>query len=331
MKTILSLLLCLAFSLSSTAKKVKFAVDMTGQTISANGVHVSGDFQALAGLGADWDPASAILTKEGSSNIYSLIVNLPAFKKYEYRFVNGDQSYEAEFVPDESRVGYEFVDNRWLYVDSLKNDTSFVGAILFGANAPAGLKLLKFKVDLRVTGTISANGVHVGYNLQTTPFSAVETRMYSFVEGIYEIVAYVPAGTCSFIYYNGKQISDAETVPGSCATNAKRSVTVSADTELAGLCFSSCAACVGVGIEENGERTTLDVYPNPVNEKLIIRSSDPQLTSFFISDVTGQKVIESETVDGPVTVDVSQLAAGMYIVNCTNSSGKNITRKLLVN
>ena len=84
----------------------------------------------------DWASNTTTLTQEGSTEIYSIVVDIPAFAKYEYKFLNGDQFYEAEFVPI-IRVGYNFNDNRWIYVDSLANDTTFVGAILFAGNAPA--------------------------------------------------------------------------------------------------------------------------------------------------------------------------------------------------
>src|SRR5687768_5761872 len=89
------------------AKKVKFSVDMDTITVNATGMHVMGDFQAVAGYpGGDWLPNTTPLTQEATSTIYSVIVDIPAFVKYEYKFVNGDQSYEAEFVPVPSRVLY---------------------------------------------------------------------------------------------------------------------------------------------------------------------------------------------------------------------------------
>ena len=117
MKLKMKLKLCLAFlilaSFNSFAKKVKFAVDMDTNTVSPNGIHVTGDFQALAGFpGGDWTSNETVCTQEGTSTIYSVIVDIPAFAKYEYKFVNGDQFYEVEFVPVESRVGYDFDDNR---------------------------------------------------------------------------------------------------------------------------------------------------------------------------------------------------------------------------
>src|SRR5687768_14797745 len=142
MKTILYLFLgCILIS-PLHAKLVKFSVDMNGDSVSVNGMHIVGDFQDEAGLGPDWDPGTAPMTREGLTNIYSIVVNIPAFRVYEYRFVNGDQTYEAEIIPDTARVNL-FQDNRWIYIDSTANNVFDIGAIIFAKNAPAGKKLLR--------------------------------------------------------------------------------------------------------------------------------------------------------------------------------------------
>ncbi|MBL0105706.1 MAG: hypothetical protein IPP51_19130 [Bacteroidetes bacterium] len=126
MKKLVIGMLMLVCALQASAKKVKFAVDMTGIVINVTGMHISGDFQTEIGLQNDWVSDSTSLYQESAdTNIYSIVVDLPAFRLYEYKFLNGDQFYEAEFVPIESRVGYNFDDNRWLYVDSLGDDTTF--------------------------------------------------------------------------------------------------------------------------------------------------------------------------------------------------------------
>ena len=43
------------------AKKVSFVVDMTGQTVSSNGVHIAGNFQG-------WNPASTRMSNLYTSN-----------------------------------------------------------------------------------------------------------------------------------------------------------------------------------------------------------------------------------------------------------------------
>src|SRR3954469_23594326 len=134
------LLLLTAFSISSFAfaKKVKFSVDMSSaDSVSSKGVHVMGDFQIAAGYAKIWDPGLTEMTKEGTTNIYSIVVNIPAGKKYEYTFINGDLGYEGEYVPDQSRLS-DTLANRWIFIDSLDNGITDIGAIQFSTNAPAG-------------------------------------------------------------------------------------------------------------------------------------------------------------------------------------------------
>lgn len=73
-------------------RKVKFSVDMTGQTVGSNGVHVAGNFQS-------WKPANTTMTQVGSSNIYTVIDNVPENSVVEFKFINGNDWPQAEGVP----------------------------------------------------------------------------------------------------------------------------------------------------------------------------------------------------------------------------------------
>lgn len=332
MKKTLFLFSILFLSLSLSAKKVKFAVDMTGQITSTLGVHVVGDFQEAAGYPLNWDPSSVTLTQEGSSNIYSIIVTIPAFTKYEYRFVNGDQTYEAEFVPDESRVGYNFNDNRWLYVDSLANDTSFVGAIIFGGNAPAGLSLVRYKVDMRNASLPSANGIHVGSSNDS--YSSTKVRMYTFGDSIYEIINYYPTNTIyAFRYFNGNTVGTSETVSGSCATNGNRDLTLPKDSVLPIVCFSSCLDCAALTVNEiKNDVQLFQSFPNPAKDMLTIESTKNTMIEFItIYSVTGQQVQHvSDINQQKYTIHNLNLSAGLYTIKVSTKTNQNQYLKLII-
>lgn len=299
--------------MSMQAKKVKLAVNMGTNTISTLGIHVMGDFQTIAGFaGGDFNPASTQLTQEGSSTIYSIILTLPAFQKYEFKFVNGDQSYEAEFVPEQSRVGYNFNDNRWLYVDSLQNDTTFAGAVVFGTNAPVGLTLIRFVVDMQNESGISSNGVHVAGSFQG--FDPSNIRMYSFGNNIYEIITYMSTtGIKQFKYYNGNASNNTETVPGSCATSGNRTTNVVSDSILVTVCYNSCNACVPSGIKKNNIlANSMKLYPNPASSKVSVLTPDEG--QLIIVDVAGKVVHTQSTFINETTINVSQLGGGFYNV-----------------
>ncbi len=303
-----------AVSMFATAKKVKFAVDLTGFEVSPNGVHVTGDFQTVAGFpGGDWTPNTTKLIQEGSTSIYSRVVDVPAFQKYEYRFVNGDQFYESEFVPVESRVGYDFNDNRWIYVDSIANDTTYVGAIVFGGNAPAGKYLVRFLVNMQLSPSIPPSGVHVAGSFQA--WNPATIRLYSFGEGVYEIIQYLPAGTYQYKFYNGNTPASTEIVPQACAISNNRQIIVSEDIILGTVCFSRCADCSALGIPDRPTELNILISPNPASDYLDVSLPASGVFTIAIYDFTGKEMVRKTELTNPSNrIDLSNYKSGMYFM-----------------
>lgn len=328
------LIISILISTSIFAKKVKFAVDMTGQTISAFGVHVVGDFQVLAGYPADWDYAGTLLTQEGSTDIYSIVVDIPAFRKYEFKFVNGDQGYESEYVPDEVRVGYDFDDNRWMYVDSLSNDTSFIGAVQFGLSSPANKFTIRYKVDM-TNVSLTANGVHTSTNYNA--FSTVKNAMFTFTTNpslnVYEVINYVDAGSYDFNFINGNNSADKESsVPSACSNAGVRYVTVTKDTVFPDVCFNYCVSCALAGVKENNIKTDLfNVYPNPSTNIINITSTSEQISTVSIFNLTGQEVLAFGDLNTfHYTINNVNLPKGIYFIKVSNSDLKSQNIKLII-
>ena len=70
---------------------VTFRVNMSNETVSANGVHIAGGFQG-------WDPASTPVAAVGFG-VYEITLSL-AQGTYEYKFINGNAWGEDESVGD---------------------------------------------------------------------------------------------------------------------------------------------------------------------------------------------------------------------------------------
>jgi hypothetical protein len=305
-------LLFILFSTSVFAKKVKFAVDMRDQEVHILGIHVAGDFQKKLGLPDNWLYDKTKLKQEkADTNIYSIVVDLPAFQKFEYKFVNGDQDYQVEFIPVESRVGYGFVTNRWIYIDSLANDTTFVGAIQFESNAPKDLTLLRVKVDMSNAGAIDKTGVHVAGSFQG--WNPKTTRLYSFGNGVYEIISYVKTGTYEYKFYNGNINTTSEKVPTTCATNSNRSYDVKNHIVIPEICFSSCVKCVKVGVNDIEIENTLEISPNPSSEGFTLKNLGNQ-SQIEIFDVQGKKTAQYKTTLETYFIDNQGFTKGFYIV-----------------
>jgi hypothetical protein len=319
MKKIFFLILFFVSSIAH-AKVVHFVVDMSQQVVNVTGVHIVGDFQTVAGYaGGDWNSATTLMTQMASdTNMYEVYVDVPAFAKYEYKFVNGDQFYEAEFVPVESRVGYNFNDNRWVYVDSIANDTSFIGAILFAGNAPVNKYLIRYLVDLSLEPSVNSSGVHLisdyqGFNPQTN-------ILYSFGANVFEVINYVDAGFYQYKFVNGNTLSDVELVPATCSSQlGNRGVAASIDMILPIDCFGGCGVCSTSGLTENSH-ASFNLFPNPVADVLAIRFENEKERQIQIYDTNGKLVSDFTSLNAVERISVSSLKVGTYIIKTIDRS-----------
>lgn len=253
MKKLLLMAAALGVFTGVYAKKVKFQVDMTGQTVGANGVHIAGDFQKAAGAPDNWQPGATEMSNGGSGNIYSVMVDIPAGTFYRFKFINGNDWPQVENVPALNQKGHvnngQGDDNRWLFIDSVANDTTVFPAVVFGGTAPTGQYAVRLAVDMQLAGAVSANGVSIAGDIQKAAgfpeWAPGATRMANLFDNnkVYEVILYVPAGSYAFKYVNGNAWGSDESVPSSCATSNNRTVTVNSHTALPKVCYASCSAC----------------------------------------------------------------------------------------
>ncbi len=77
--------------------KVNMAWEVANNAISANGVHVAGDFQG-------WNPATTLMTDANNDGIYEVTINVPANSSIQYKFINGNAWGQDEPVPSACAV-----------------------------------------------------------------------------------------------------------------------------------------------------------------------------------------------------------------------------------
>lgn len=325
----------LTFTLNiAFAKKVKFAVDMTGYAIDFEGIHIASDFQKIAGLGNDWETHSAKLKQEGTSEIYSLVVDIPAFKKYEFKYINGKEGYQAEFVPLESRALYNFSDNRWLYIDSLRNDTTFVGAVKFEGNAPEGKKLVRFGVQLAQKMILDKKGIHLAGDFQG--WNTSEIFMYSFDGIVHEYIAYFDnkVKAVSYKFINGNDSTKYEAVTGVCTKEGDRYININQDTVLTHVCYTECIACPPI-IATNDARLLRDikVFPNPFGESLNIQfHNDSKFHNIELMDALGKTLHKTtQHVDNQYFYENENLPTGVYFLKITDDKNRMANYKIIKN
>jgi hypothetical protein len=319
-------------SFTLSAKKVMFRVNMEGQILLPTGVHVTGDFQTEAGFAADWDPGTTALVPDASDpDVYWCVVDIPAFVHYEFKYVNGDQGYEQEFVPLESRVNYNFIDNRWFYLDSLANDTFMLPAVRFAGNAPEGKSLIRFYVDMTNEASVSANGVHVQNDINA--FSTTAAHLFSFDGSVYEYIDYVDSGMSTvheYKFVNGNTAGNVEALAGWCQNaNGYRAIAAPRDTMLPTVCYTFCAACNTVGITE-AFTENFKVTPNPANDFVNLTFSSAGQRAISVVDFAGREVINASSADAVLPLHTDALSTGVYFVRSMTANGSVQVQKLVI-
>lgn len=222
---------------------VTFRVDMTGETVSPNGVHVAGDWQANAGYPEDWNPGSAAMSDDDSDGIYELTVELSP-GQYQYKYVNGSEWGNDETPPSEVTFG----GNRFFAITEHHATDGFeLPVVVFNAAAPEGKVGVRLMIDMSNT-EISDNGVHVAGDLIDPNWAPAYGTTFDVGNSQFAYVAYVD-GNASYLYkfINGSSWVDPDTpesVPDACGEGTNRVVEVGTEEVVTtAFCFGTCETC----------------------------------------------------------------------------------------
>lgn len=223
--------------------EVTFSVDMSGEVVSPQGVHVAGSFQ-------NWNPGSSALSDMGNG-IWQATFGVPANTTLQFKFINGNDWPQSESVPADCGIGDGFgAFNRFLEVGS---DPESYGPICFGGCYACGEfnpVLVTFTVDM-ANEDVDPAGVFLTGSFNE--FDPTALQMANVFDDVYQAVAVLnPGSTVQYKFLNGPDFAGSESVPSECGTDDgfggyNRSYTVTDLPEsLPMVCFSDCAPCPGV-------------------------------------------------------------------------------------
>lgn len=235
-------------SASMAQVSVTFQVDMNGETVSPNGVHVAGSWQDDAGFGDEWQPNTSPMTDVDTDGIYELTVSVPA-GDYEYKFINDNAWGADESVPAVNQRGggnsnRVFVVSAWHGDVANLPDGYVLPAVAFAGSAPAGQVALRLQIDM-TNQTVGDLGVHVAGNFSTPNWTPQLSKAWPIENGKYAFVANVPTTAAySYKFLNGDFWGTDESVPAECATDDNRFVAIGdVDVTTESFCFGTCGPC----------------------------------------------------------------------------------------
>jgi phosphatidylserine/phosphatidylglycerophosphate/cardiolipin synthase-like enzyme len=76
------------------------------------------------------------------------------------------------------------------------------------------------------------------------------------------------------------------------------------------------------GIDEAGARNTMDAWPVPARDQLHVSFPDAHSHEVILTDVMG-RIVARTTAASSATLDVSDLPAGVYTLNCISRSARS--------
>lgn len=234
MKKLYALLIMSIFSLGAIAQvNVTFQVDMSTQTVSGDGVHCAGNWQAAAGYPGDWDPSTSELLDPDGDMVYELTVQLPA-GTYEYKFVNGNAWGSDEAVPSACAPGGSNRELIVAMVDLTTPDVCFSSCSPC-PTGPIPTYSITFEVDMSTTCDVDSVDIAGTIN----NWSGGDMLADPDGDGIFSITMDIDSGEVQYKfrrYFNGS--ANWEGFPNNRVYNA------AADATVPYTCFNNdTAAC----------------------------------------------------------------------------------------
>ena len=226
---------------------VTLQVDMSNETVSADGVHVAGSFQG-------WDPAATPMTDDDMDNVYEVVLDLAA-GMHEFKFINGAGWDYAEDVPPTCQVEVLGNDNRFLILS--ETDTEASVHVCFASCAACGMSAVRFRVDMNLESAVSPNGVHVAGNFQGWEPSTTSLTDDND-DGIWEAIVPLDTagleGVLNFKFVNGnawpnpnENITDeacSDGVGNRVLTISDQNMVLFGDVATGGApCYNACGTC----------------------------------------------------------------------------------------
>jgi len=300
---------------------VTFKVDMTGQTVDANGVHIAGSIQG-------WDPSTTMLTQEGATEIYSVVLQVsPGWQ--EYKFVNGN---DWPFTENPSYPCAGTNGNRYMYINDSGIDVVLEAVPFNGCNASGTGFEVTFNVDMSSEGTVPAGDVRLAGS-----YNGWDSDVFSLpnVNGnIHSATLRLPTPSNYPVTFEYKYVNNGnwETLDAACATvnNTNRVLTLNNSGDTVGDVFNGCNFALST---EGFITNSLKVIYNKTERVVSFFGNgfNNEVSQIQVFDITGRtiKTIESITSINDFTIDFQSQTNGLYFVRI-ESNGRQLVKRFIV-
>lgn len=321
------LLFLLVTSQAFAQVDVTFKVDMTGQTVSADGVHVVGSING-------WNTTATPLTQEGTTNIYSATIELSA-GWYQYKFLNGNA-----WGTDEPKATYPCAltnGNRFVAIGEASLGNVVLAIVPFGGCNEAGTSLeITFNVDMSSEGDIAQGSVHLTGWLNDWSYDNLSLPNKS--GNIHSGTLRLPTPSDYPVTLQYKYLSvpgswaNQETPDANCAsvTSTNRQVTFTDTNTSVGDVFNGCN--YSLGLDDFNQIGLTSIYnKNTRSLSFISEGVIDSIAKIQIFDMSGKRVHNLTKINNLNTakIDLNGTPNGLYFVQA-EINGSDYVKKVLV-
>lgn len=315
---------CVALGLSAQVN-VTFKVDMTGLTVSPNGVHVAGSMNG-------WNTTATPMTDQGSG-IFAVTLPINPGTDVEYKFLNGNAWGNEEAAPANCTVGGS---NR---IFTTPGSDLVLPTVVFGqCQSVVTKKRVTFRIDM--TGqTVSANGVHVagnfqGWNPGATVANPIGGNIY---EAHADVLSEILAVQYKFI--NGNAWGTDESVSGACANSSNNrfyDISVLDSVVLPAYKFGTCEITEVTSVDVKKDVLAFRVFPSPSAGQVFLSATLPGggEVRATVLDLAGRNLVSKVWNAMPageteLEMDLDAIPNGLYLVRI-ETNGVPSTRMIQV-
>lgn len=83
-------------------------------------------------------------------------------------------------------------------------------------------------------------------------------------------------------------------------------------------------------IPDASAENTIQIYPNPVKEKFVIKASKDRIESLELYNVLGEKIKQLNRIGSyQATINMSELGSGIYLLRIISANNKSVTKKII--
>jgi len=306
---------------------VTFQVDMNKVTQSFTTPEVNG-------LWNNWCGNCNAMSDPDGDNIWTVTLPLEVGSNQEFKYSADGWSIQEMNDPTASCTnGNATYTNRVLTVPA--SDTTL--PVVCWSSCDACSIEVTFNVNMAwevANNAIDSNGVHVAGSFQGWSPSTTEMTDPDG-DGIYSVTVEMPLNQDLFYkYINGNDWAMAEASGDLAACGVSdgfggynRSTSVgNADTSLAAVCFTKCYDCA-VSIDE--ALGNISLFPNPTSGAFTMERSElAGNIEVTVIGLQGQLLLATKWAAGQseLNIDLSDLAAGVYMVRLTAEEGTRTLR-----